>query len=120
MRRPRKADGAVFAVSAAVTLVFFIDFCGLLFQCGCRSWWAGAADHCNIHTAGVHHCPWCVMALGWQLATLGAILSSQAASALLLPARWPWYARLAGAVAAFPVSGAALGAVAGICFKYWN
>ena len=119
MRKPRKADWAAFAVSAAVTLVFFIDFCGLLFQCGCRSWWAGAAGLCNIHTAGVHHCPWCVMALGWQLATLSAILLSQAAS-VFLPGHWPWYVRLAAGLAAFPVSGAVLGAIAGIGFGYWN
>lgn len=119
MRKPRKVDWAVFAVSAAVTLALIINLCALIFQCGCRSWWTGAADHCNIHTAGAHHCPWCVMGPGWQLATLGAILLAQAASALL-PAQWGWHARLVASLAALPIAGSVLGVTAGICLRYWN
>ena len=50
---------AVFALSAVVTSVFFIDFCNLVFRCGCKSLWAGADAHCNIHRKDSKHCPWC-------------------------------------------------------------
>jgi hypothetical protein len=34
--------------------------CDLYFDCGCAPLWAGAAEHCDIQTAGPPDCPWCV------------------------------------------------------------
>ena len=44
--------GRIARAAAAFTSVFFIDFCNLVYQCGCRSLWAGADAACNIHTHG--------------------------------------------------------------------
>jgi hypothetical protein len=48
-----------FAISFTLTSLFFINLCNLIFRCGCRSLWAGAAVACNIHAQQRHHCPWC-------------------------------------------------------------
>ena len=47
--------GGLFAIATALRM------CALLFGCGCTWAWSGAADHCNIHTPGVPHCPFCIM-----------------------------------------------------------
>ena len=39
--------------------VFSFNLCDLVFDCGCESAWGAQADHCNIHTPGAKHCPWC-------------------------------------------------------------
>jgi uncharacterized protein DUF547 len=44
---------------AAVELILILPFCGMLFHCGCRVLWAGAARQCNIHYASSSHCPLC-------------------------------------------------------------
>ncbi len=73
-----RTRAAIFAISAAVTCLFIIDLCGLIYGCGCRSWWAGAADHCNIHHAGPPHCPWCQMGSSGFVLVLAIILVAQA------------------------------------------
>ena len=73
-----RARAAIFAISAAVTCIFIIDFCGLIYGCGCRSWWAGAADRCNIHHAAPPHCPWCQLGSTGFVLVLAAILAAQA------------------------------------------
>ncbi len=50
----------VFLISAAITAVFLLPFCGFMYKCGCTFLWSGAADGCNIHQANTVHCPWCV------------------------------------------------------------
>ena len=50
----------VFLISAAITAVFLLPFCGFMYKCGCTFLWSGAADGCNIHQADMVHCPWCV------------------------------------------------------------
>lgn len=42
----------------------FHSLCALLFSCGCRPIWAGGIDHCNVHQAGVPHCPFCAGGTG--------------------------------------------------------
>lgn len=51
---------AVLIVAFAVAGVFFIIECDWIYDCGCRAWWNGAAEHCNIHNAEGPRCPWCV------------------------------------------------------------
>jgi hypothetical protein len=104
----------VFAIAAALTSIFFIDFCALVFQCGCRSLWAGADAHCNIHHAGVRHCPWCE--LGGR-AFWAVIVAGQAVVAFAIKARTAVRAVLT--LATFPILGGLLAAAAGLATGYW-
>jgi hypothetical protein len=110
---------ATFAVATCITSVFFINLCGAIFQCACVSLWNGADAHCNIHQAGMHHCPWCVYgrvasALPWAL-----IIAVQAAISF-----WPrpMHAgvRLVSAVAAFPAAGTLIALAFGLSSGYWK
>ena len=105
----------IFLGSGAVTSVFFINFCALVFRCGCHSLWAGASRACNIHLAGVHHCPWCAHNSALAFA---AMLGPQALISFG-PAAWPWWKRLALALAAFPVFGGIAAVVYGVASGYW-
>lgn len=104
------------AASLAVTGLFFIDFCNLVYGCGCRSLWAGAATHCNIYTPNVKHCPWC--SRDWTPAIAAVALPQLAIS--FWPAKWPWLARLAAALAAFPLFGGLAALVYGYITGYWR
>ena len=110
------ARAAIFAVAAGVSSVFFINFCGLVFQCGCTFLWAGADAHCNIHTPGVKHCPWCAMGLGntiWGVMVVVQGIIAFGFRKLSLPIR-------AGlALAAFPIIGGVAAAIAGFSSGYW-
>ena len=46
---------------AAVTLaaLTFHPACHLVFRCGCAWFFAGAADHCDIHDPAAPNCPPC-------------------------------------------------------------
>jgi hypothetical protein len=109
----------IFLVSAALTCAFFINLCDAVFRCGCRSWWAGAAQHCNIHTPGARHCPWCSFGTGGAAVIVGVILGCQLALSLR-PRRWPAAVRLTLAVFAFPVVGTALALLSGWLTGYWS
>jgi hypothetical protein len=110
---------AVFAVAGAFAGMLFINFCHLVFQCGCVSWWSGAADHCNIHMAGVPHCPWCTAGGLSGYVSFGAIVAAQA-----LIAFWPGDAgvprRLLAALLAFPVVGGIGALLSGLATGYWS
>lgn len=110
---------AVLAVCAAVTTVFFINFCSLLYGCGCTFLWSGAAAHCNIHAATGRHCPWCVAGEATQR---GIYLSMVATQALIVfwPLPWGWGRRLVLGLLAFPAVGTVIGLVMGLVQGYWN
>jgi hypothetical protein len=112
----RAQKSLIFAASAAVTSVFFINFCSLVFQCGCRSLWAGADAFCNIHHATGRHCPWCAHNpyIGYA-----AMIASQAAISFW-PSNAPWALRLGAALAAFPALGGAAALVYGLASGYWK
>ncbi len=105
---PALRKGLVWGLAAGFTLLFFINLCDLLFQCGCRSWWNGAARFCNIHTPGVAHCPWC--SYGWWgfILPSATILLAQA-GILYAPSKLSLRNRLIFSVVAFPVAGAMVG-----------
>ena len=108
----------IFLGAAAVTSLFFIDFCNLIYDCGCRSLWAGADDHCNIHNAASRHCPWCSIGNA-VYAVYGTIVTSQAAVVFV----WPGIGRLGRALLAllaFPVTGGILGLAVGLAKGYWQ
>ena len=108
---------AVFAVAAAVTCVFFINFCNLVYQCGCTWLWAGAADHCNIHS-GPKHCPWCEIGTAGQLLVWLSMVIPQGVIAFATQLRFAQ--RLGAAILAFPGFGLITALVVGLWRGYWN
>ena len=107
-----------FLVSFTVTCVFFINFCAWIFQCGCRSLWAGADAACNIHTHGAHHCPWCSHGVAGQAIVMIAMCAPQLAVSLKAP--WSWPVRTLVALAMFPAAGALAGLAFGLAGAYWT
>ena len=115
----RLRDGLVFALAAIPTVAFSINFCAWIFGCGCRSWWAGASAACNIHIQHAKHCPWCIYGgQGFKVAFV-LILAAQAAVSFG-PTRIRWIFRLALALAAFPLIGAAVAVAYGWISHYWS
>ena len=115
MRLGKKVVG--FLLMAGFSLLFFLNLCDLLFQCGCRSWWDGADRFCNIHMAEAVHCPWC--SFGWWGSILprAAIVFVQAGLAFA-PSRLSWHSRLILGLVCFPVVGAILGLLFAVISDY--
>ena len=116
----RNAAGrlAPFAVSFLVTCTFFINVCAWFFECGCHALWAGAALTCNIHSAGVRHCPICRHGVPGYIAVFALVCAPQ-----LLASSWPrWNApiRLAACLTLFPVAMISVGFVLGWYDGYWR
>jgi ABC-type Fe3+ transport system permease subunit len=110
---------AVFLVSAAITCVFIINFCALIYACGCRSFWAGAAEDCNIHDHEAHHCPWCSIGTGGFVAVASGIVALQAALSFG-PHPWGIAARFLASLIAFPVAGSVIAIALGLWQGYWK
>lgn len=110
--RPYALKFGGFLLLAAITCAFYLDLCGLYFQCGCRSWWAGAATQCNIHHAEVKHCPLCMLPLHESLAFIVLILTVQ--GYLIQRGRWLW------AALAFPLVAGLEALVLGWYRGYWS
>ena len=106
------------AVCAGISALFIIDYCDLLFDCGCRSLWAGAAEHCNIHDPTTRDCPWCAAGLWGVLLPLGGVIAGQAV-VLLAPGRLALRWRIAAALAAALVIGGGFGLGFGLAAGYW-
>lgn len=106
--------GGLFAVATALRM------CALIFGCGCTWSWSGAASHCNIHTPGVPHCPFCVMGSAGLLYVVLPVLIAQAS--LLYLARRRFGRRLPTsllAVLAGYAGGTALaGFVSALAYRY--
>jgi hypothetical protein len=118
-RLPWRSALWIAPLAAAVTSVFMIDFCALVYQCGCGHLWGSAVATCNIHQPGVKHCPWCsVGRAGYYAIWLGIVVPQSALS--LFPRRWGWGVRLAAALAAFPLLGAILALGLGLSLGYWD
>ena len=107
------------AAAIAVSSVFFSDVCGLIFGCGCRSLWAGAAVACNIHNAAGPHCPWCAHPLAAGAVAFAAMAAVQALI-LLGPGRAGLKLRFARALLAFPLTAGLVGAAQGFLWDYWT
>ena len=109
---------ACLAFALGITHVFFIQYCDLLFDCGCQALWAGRAEECNIHNASPPHCPWCLDDGAYGRWTHGAIVTASIALAV-----WPGRfgtARAVSVILAFPVVGALAGLLAGLATGYWR
>src|SRR5262249_24380650 len=106
-----------FAVSFAVTCLFFINLCNAVFRCGCRSLWNGADVACNIHEVHTHHCPWCSHGvMGYAVVMILMCIPRLAASLT----RWSFAAWTAAAVASFPVFGLGIALIFGWIDSYWR
>ena len=113
------AKCAVFLAAAGLMSALFINFCDLVFGCGCGFLWTTGAAHCNIHNEHDRHCPWCAHGnTGYALAYTGVLIPQ------LLASFWPgtraWYTRLGAALAAFPIFGGLIALVFGLYDGYWN
>jgi hypothetical protein len=115
MRRKALALAAAIAISA----VLFIDVCGLVFGCGCRSLWAGASIACNIHHAQGPHCPWCAHPMAAGAVAFAAMALVQG-WILLGPGRAGIPLRLALALLSFPVIAGVVGILQGVLWDYWR
>lgn len=115
---PRLRNRWLLAISATVvTSILFLDFCNLMYACGCRSWWAGADAFCNIHRAGARHCPWCSIGLVGSSAVWLTIAGTQAW--LALGSRAGWALRSSMTFAAFPIVGGLIAVAIGLAHGYW-
>lgn len=102
----------------AVTFAFFINLCDLIYQCGCQSLWAGAAEHCNVHVAGVKHCPFCAHGNTGYASVLALVLIPQ--FLISWRYRWNWRIRLIVAVLVFPAATVLAAVVMGLADGYWS
>jgi len=88
---PSRQSALKFACAILIwsaTVVFYIDLCGIYFQCGCRSLWAGGIAQCNIYRMGVKHCPICTLQMSENGAVVIAILIAQAI--MMWRGKWLW------------------------------
>src|SRR3954447_2724556 len=118
---PNSLGGRVLtaAVAVAVTTVFFIDFCNLIYRCGCRSLWNGAASMCNVHSPFDKHCPWCSIGSSGAFAVWLTIIAVQLYFAVR-PRRLRWAARIALTLGTFPVLAGVLAFGIGVSLDYWT
>jgi hypothetical protein len=106
-----------FAISFAVTCLFFINVCDLIFDCGCRSLWAGADAMCNVHLADSRHCPICSHGIVGYTVVMVAVTAPQLAVSAWLPAAVS--TRVIACLALFPAGMAVVGLLLGIYEGYW-
>jgi hypothetical protein len=106
-----------FAVSFAVTCVFFINVCDWIFDCGCRSLWAGADAMCNVHLANVHRCPICSRGIAGYAAVMIAVTAPQLAASVWLPL--DTVTRIVLCLLLFPIGMIAVGGLLGLHDGYW-
>lgn len=119
----RRRQALTFALAAVGAGVLFVDVCGLIFDCGCTSVWAGGAALCNVNHASGPHCPWCVHPLAGATA-MGGVLLAQAGLIYgplpFLAASVGLWGRLIAALLAFPLVAAVFGTVQGNWYGYWG
>ncbi|MGH9388328.1 MAG: hypothetical protein ACRD1Z_01850 [Vicinamibacteria bacterium] len=106
------------AAAIGVSSVFFIDVCGLVFGCGCRSLWAGASEACNIHHAAGPHCPWCAHPVAAGAVAYAAMALVQALI-LFGPGGAGLPLRFTLALLSFPMTAGLVGTIQGILWDYW-
>ena len=117
-------------VLVAFTALFWLQLCDLVYDCGCRGFWAGAAEHCNIHHAPAdspNRCPWCASPLAGGLSFVGTMAWYVLALVKRWPTRlasWSWrgelVVRLATAGLAIPIFAFGVGWISGQAMGYWG
>lgn len=117
--RSRAGKASIIAVAASlITSSFFIDFCNLVYRCGCKSLWNGAAEACNIHLSRTHHCPWCSIGDGGASGIWLAVVLVQCVLAFRLQ-QLPWIPHILVTLSAFPIVGGLLAIAIGLSLNYW-
>jgi hypothetical protein len=107
-----------FGVALAVTGVFFVDWCAVVFHCGCRSLWSGIATYCNIHTVTGPHCPWCEHPLLGGGTAFAAAVVAQWAAVYQTSITRVWK-RCALALIAFPLASGLVSVLQRFLWDYW-
>jgi hypothetical protein len=100
-----------------MTCIFFLDLCAWIFDCGCRSLWAGADALCNVHLADSRHCPFCAHGTVGYAAVMAAVCFPQGAMAAWT--RWNLTTRVLLCLFLFPVSMVFVGLLLGAYDGYW-
>ena len=114
-----RAGIIIFVLSVVLTCAFIIDFCAVVYGCGCQSWWKASADHCNIHNPTGKHCPWCTH--GGSGFVVGALGIFGAQGWFCFAKRtWNWPKRLLASVLSFPVVGTVAAIIVGMWQGYWS
>jgi hypothetical protein len=114
-----KTGIAIFACTAGVAAFFAIDFCNLIYQCGCQGVLGAGAAHCNIHDhQAARHCPWCTHGGVGFVAAMTPVFAAQGWLAFT---RRPfdWRQRLLGGWLAFPLLGGIGALLVGMSKGYW-
>lgn len=107
-----------FLLALAVTGIFFVDWCAVVFQCGCRSLWSGIATYCNIHATTGPHCPWCEHPLaGGGIAFVAAVGAQWVA--VYRTSTPSLVKRLGLALVAFPLASGLVALVQRFVWNYW-
>ncbi len=109
--------GWILLIAATVTSLLFINYCDLIFRCGCTWLWAGADAHCNIHAPRGRHCPFCIKGYGVGVWTVMVLAQ---AGVVYARTEWGWRVRLLLALLAFPITGTVLAVVLGLWTGYWS
>jgi hypothetical protein len=107
------------AAALSASSLFLLDVCGLVFGCGCRSLWSGAAAACNIHHASPPHCPWCAHPGAGGAVAVAAIAAVQA-WILFRRGRPGLPLRFALALLSFPLTSGLVGTIQGFLWDYWS
>lgn len=119
-RDPELSRGQRWLLLAAVgvpSLLWTIQLCDAIYDCGCVALWSGAADACNVHAAHPPHCPWCATGLWGSVVPPLATLGTQAL--IVFRVRSPRIAAVCAALA-FPAVGIAVGLLFGWATGYWS
>ncbi|BDC51256.1 hypothetical protein F183_A35720 [Bryobacterales bacterium F-183] len=110
---------SLYLIPLVVMSLFFINFCDLVYRCGCRSLWDGADTHCNRHApAGHKHCPFCSHGYAGYAVFFGGIALSQLAAIRALTGRGIIVQLIAGLVT-FPIAGGLIALAVGLLDGYW-
>jgi hypothetical protein len=107
-----------FAISFAVTCLFFINVCDWIFDCGCHSLWAGADAMCNVHLANSRHCPICSRGIAGYIGIMAVVTAPQLAASVWLPSSR--LVRILLCLLLFPLGMLAVGLLAGTLDGYWR
>ncbi|MBI4905100.1 MAG: hypothetical protein HY820_15810 [Acidobacteria bacterium] len=113
-----KQKALVALAAAAVTSVLFLNYCDLIYQCGCEGVWGALDRHCNIHSTG-RHCPVCMLSFGGQVGVWAMMVVPQVVVSYWRAA-WNWRVRVALAITVFPVAGLLPTIGLGMWTGYWN
>ncbi len=108
-----------FLLALVVTGVFFVDWCAVVFQCGCRSLWNGIATYCNIHATTGPHCPWCAHPLARGGIAFAAAVVAQWA-AVYRTSTSSFVKRPVLALVAFPLVSGLVALVQRFVWDYWT